>query len=96
MVSVFDPDLMRLITKIDELITDVSVEIVETEKKLLSKRFKDKEELTEKLHEKKERYHNLSFILGDLEKIGVLSSGTEKEISLIPKIIKVAKKLSFF
>ena len=48
---------MRLITKIDELITDVSVEIVDTEKKLLSKRFKDTEELTEKLHEKKERYH---------------------------------------
>ncbi len=62
MVSVFDPDLMRLITKIDELITDVSVEIAETEKKLLSKRFKDKEELTEKLHEKKERYHKRIYV----------------------------------
>ena len=84
MSIVFDPELMELITKIDESITDVAVDIVNIVKKN-KKSIKD-------LDEKRGFYFDLKFSLGNLEKIGLMTCD-EGDKNMIPKIIENSKKV---
>ena len=91
MAKVFDPDSMRLLTQVDNYITDISIDIVNMERKLLTNKNRNKKNLIEKIDQKKYLYYNLSIVLKELEDIGRILCGTEEDISRIPYIIERAK-----
>jgi hypothetical protein len=92
----FVPEVFETVNRTEEKITDTAVAVTKLEKEITATRSKDKktlEKLSDNLLGKKQLYHELLFLLENLTKIGQLSCGTEEDISMIPLIIKSAKKI---